>query len=146
MCIRDSTHFHKHIHIHTHIHTHTHTRTYSHTNTHIHIHTYTQTYTHILTHKHTHSHISTHIYQIRNLSIFNIIGVFVQLVPVKQYEEDMEYILIMDTEGLRSPEFIGTGNFTQDNELATFVSCLANTTILNFRKAIQKLLKITLNL
>ena len=64
-------------------------------------------------------------------------GVFVQQVPVLKSDdgaegEEYDYILVMDTEGLRSPELSGSGDFTHDNEIATFVSCLANTTILNF--------------
>jgi len=36
----------------------------------------------------------------------------------------------MDSEGLRSPEL--AGSFRHDNEIATLVACLANTTIVNF--------------
>ena len=39
-------------------------------------------------------------------------------------------MLIMDSEGLRSPEL--ADQFEHDNEIATFITCLANTTILNF--------------
>ena len=43
-----------------------------------------------------------------------------------------DYILVVDTEGLRAPELKDT-NRTHDNELATFVVGLANLTIVNIK-------------
>ena len=60
-------------------------------------------------------------------------GVFLQLVPVSrnlQQQLHCDYFIIMDSEGLRSPEL--SDSFRHDNEIATLVACLANTTIINF--------------
>ena len=59
-------------------------------------------------------------------------GAFFQLVPVhdgSKKRAGCDYFLVIDTEGLRSPE-LGE-DVLNDNELATFVSALANNTILN---------------
>ncbi len=60
-------------------------------------------------------------------------GVFLQLIPVSsnlRQKLNCDYFIIMDSEGLRSPEL--SDSFRHDNEIATLVSCLANTTIINF--------------
>ena len=58
-------------------------------------------------------------------------GVYMQLLPVKKIRQlELDYLLVMDTEGLRSPEL--GDKVDRDNEIATFASCLANTTIINF--------------
>ena len=60
-------------------------------------------------------------------------GIFIQLLPVKEeYKKRMkcDYYMIMDSEGLRSPEL--GDSFHHDNEIATLITCLANTTIINF--------------
>eukprot|EP00092_Neocalanus_flemingeri_P003730 GFUD01004010.1.p1 GENE.GFUD01004010.1~~GFUD01004010.1.p1 ORF type:complete len:2638 (-),score=679.59 GFUD01004010.1:412-8325(-) len=60
-------------------------------------------------------------------------GVFLQLFPLKEDLRETlkcDYVLIMDSEGLRSPEL--EDQFEHDNEIATFITSLANTTILNF--------------
>jgi hypothetical protein len=60
-------------------------------------------------------------------------GVYLQMVPVaEQYRKhfNCDYFIIMDSEGLRSPEL--SESFRHDNEIATLVACLANTTIINF--------------
>ena len=71
-----------------------------------------------------------------------------QLIPVKDEDKDKigcDYYFVVDSEGLRSPEL---GDMIQhDNELATFVSCLASTTILNlwgqtFNKDIEDVIQI----
>ena len=62
-------------------------------------------------------------------------GVFCQLIPVEaEYARKLsyDYILVVDTEGLRAPELIDTDK-THDNELATFVVGLANLTIVNIK-------------
>jgi hypothetical protein len=60
-------------------------------------------------------------------------GVYLQLLKVaEELKEKLncDYFVIMDSEGLRSPEHIGS--FQHDNEIATLVACLANTTLINF--------------
>eukprot|EP00794_Sanderia_malayensis_P004906 gene4906-5554_t len=48
-------------------------------------------------------------------------GINLQLVKVENREEIFDYILAIDTEGIRSPEFFGTeGSIWKDNRLATF--------------------------
>ena len=71
---------------------------------------------------------------------FNIItgrctrGAYIQLLPL---HEDMKkrtncsYVLIVDTEGLHAPELDPHTTQRHDNELATFVIGLANTTLIN---------------
>ena len=75
-------------------------------------------------------------------------GAYMQLIPVKDEDKDKigcDYYFVVDSEGLRSPEL---GDMIQhDNELATFVSCLASTTILNlwgqtFNKDIEDVIQI----
>ncbi len=60
-------------------------------------------------------------------------GVFLQLLPVcPNFRQilNCDYFIIMDSEGLRSPEL--SGSVRHDNEIATLVACLANTTVINF--------------
>ncbi len=60
-------------------------------------------------------------------------GVFLQLLPVSnnlRQKLNCDYFIIMDSEGLRSPEL--SDSFRHDNEIATLVACLANTTVINF--------------
>jgi hypothetical protein len=60
-------------------------------------------------------------------------GVYLQMVPVAEQWRNhfnCDYFIIMDSEGLRSPEL--SESFHHDNEIATLVACLANTTIINF--------------
>ncbi|KAI2649431.1 Interferon-induced very large GTPase 1 [Labeo rohita] len=61
-------------------------------------------------------------------------GAFMQLIKVS---EDMkkqvmfDYILVVDTEGLRAPELAGSSTTHRDNEMATFVVGLGNMTLIN---------------
>jgi hypothetical protein len=57
-------------------------------------------------------------------------GAFMQLLPVDKNECECEcdYVLVIDTEGLRAPEL---DSLKHDNELATFVIGLANVTFIN---------------
>ncbi|KAI4874290.1 hypothetical protein NFI96_004459 [Prochilodus magdalenae] len=58
-------------------------------------------------------------------------GAFMQLIRVKEeVKEDLrfDYLLVVDTEGLESLELVGK---QQDNELATFVTGLADLTLIN---------------
>ena len=63
-------------------------------------------------------------------------GAYMQLLPVcneLKEETGCSYILIIDTEGLRTPELMDTDQKQRhDNELATFVIGLANVTLINF--------------
>ncbi|CAL4193733.1 unnamed protein product, partial [Meganyctiphanes norvegica] len=62
-------------------------------------------------------------------------GVFAQLIAVdKHLNNDLgyDYILILDTEGLRAPE-LGNDKFSHDNELATLVIGMGAVTIVNIR-------------
>ncbi|XP_056598979.1 interferon-induced very large GTPase 1-like [Triplophysa dalaica] len=63
-------------------------------------------------------------------------GAFMQLVKVsdemKMKEQlKFDFILVVDTEGLRAIEFDGTSTRNHDNELATFVVGLGNMTLIN---------------
>ncbi|KAJ8020647.1 Interferon-induced very large GTPase 1 [Holothuria leucospilota] len=61
-------------------------------------------------------------------------GVFIQLLKV---EEDLakeircDYVIVIDTEGLKAPERSFRNDFRHDNELATFALCLADLTLIN---------------
>ena len=61
-------------------------------------------------------------------------GAFIQLLPLsEQLKADIkcDYLLIVDTEGLRAPELDSAGTQKHDNELATFVIGLADVTVIN---------------
>ena len=61
-------------------------------------------------------------------------GAFMQLIQVDSIIESCtgcRYILVVDTEGLRAPENDQIEKYKHDNELATFVIGLANTTLIN---------------
>ena len=61
-------------------------------------------------------------------------GAFMQLIHLDssiQSRTGCQYILVVDTEGLRAPELDNTDKYKHDNELATFVIGLANTTLIN---------------
>ncbi|XP_071810649.1 interferon-induced very large GTPase 1-like [Apostichopus japonicus] len=61
-------------------------------------------------------------------------GVFIQLLKVHEdlrEETNCDYIIIIDTEGLKAPERSLRDDFMHDNELATFALCLADVTIIN---------------
>ena len=58
-------------------------------------------------------------------------GAFIQLLPVNSNELACDYVLIIDTEGLRAPELSLNESFLHDNELATFVIGLADVAIIN---------------
>ncbi|CAL4062326.1 unnamed protein product [Meganyctiphanes norvegica] len=62
-------------------------------------------------------------------------GVFAQLIPVDGELTDelgYEYILILDTEGLRAPE-LGQLKLNHDNELATLVIGMGDVTLINIK-------------
>ncbi|KAL7883317.1 hypothetical protein SRHO_G00009750 [Serrasalmus rhombeus] len=61
-------------------------------------------------------------------------GAFMQLVKVSEemkVELKFDYILVIDTEGLRAPVLAGMSTRHHDNELATFVIGLGNMTLIN---------------
>ncbi|XP_073675260.1 interferon-induced very large GTPase 1-like [Garra rufa] len=61
-------------------------------------------------------------------------GAFMQLVKVSdemKTQMNFDYILVVDTEGLRALELAGRSTGHHDNELATFVVGLANLTLIN---------------
>ncbi|XP_073688713.1 interferon-induced very large GTPase 1-like [Garra rufa] len=61
-------------------------------------------------------------------------GAFMQLVRVSEEmkkQMNIDYILVVDTEGLRALELAGRSTRHHDNELATFVVGLANLTLIN---------------
>ena len=60
-------------------------------------------------------------------------GAFMQLVPLKkESQQAYDYIVVVDTEGLRAPE-LGKQKFHYDNALATLVIGLGDTTIINIK-------------
>ncbi len=61
-------------------------------------------------------------------------GAFMQLVRVSdemKTQKNINYILVVDTEGLRALELAGRSTRDHDNELATFVVGLGNMTLIN---------------
>ncbi|KAM3872367.1 interferon-induced very large GTPase 1-like [Diretmus argenteus] len=61
-------------------------------------------------------------------------GAFMQLVEVSEVlQKDLkfDYVLVVDTEGLRALELAGNTTLHHDNELATFVIGLGNMTLIN---------------
>ncbi|XP_016118335.1 interferon-induced very large GTPase 1-like [Sinocyclocheilus grahami] len=61
-------------------------------------------------------------------------GAFMQLVKVSdemKTQMNFDYILVVDTEGLRAPELAGRSTIHHDNELATFVIGLGSMTLIN---------------
>ena len=58
-------------------------------------------------------------------------GAFMRLLPVDDTIPDYSYVLVIDTEGLRTPELDSSLTRKQDNELSTFIIGLANVTFIN---------------
>ncbi|XP_039530345.1 interferon-induced very large GTPase 1 [Pimephales promelas] len=61
-------------------------------------------------------------------------GAFMQLIKISEEmktELKFDYILVVDTEGLRAPELAGRSTTHRDNEMATFVVGLGNMTLIN---------------
>jgi hypothetical protein len=53
-----------------------------------------------------------------------------QLIPVNDEHLSYEYILVIDTEGLRVPE-LGEYNYIHDTEFASFIIGLADISMIN---------------
>ena len=75
-------------------------------------------------------------------------GVHLQL-AVAENREGIDYVILMDTEGLRSPEFFGTeGSIPRDNRMTTFAVLPANaciiTTVNEEDSAIKEVLPIVM--
>nr|XP_023685607.1 interferon-induced very large GTPase 1-like isoform X1 [Paramormyrops kingsleyae] len=61
-------------------------------------------------------------------------GAFMQLVELNEdmkMQQSYDYVLVVDTEGLRALELAGKETLHHDNELATFVIGLGDTTLIN---------------
>ncbi|KAM7061821.1 interferon-induced very large GTPase 1-like isoform 2-T5 [Acridotheres tristis] len=61
-------------------------------------------------------------------------GAFMQLIPLgKELQQDLgfDFVLVVDTEGLRAIEMVNKQSLNHDNELATFVIGLGNLTVIN---------------
>ncbi|KAM9382257.1 interferon-induced very large GTPase 1-like [Phaethornis superciliosus] len=61
-------------------------------------------------------------------------GAFMQLIRLEeklQQDLDFDYMLVVDTEGLRAIEMANKQSFHHDNELATFVIGIGNVTLIN---------------
>ncbi|XP_074392444.1 interferon-induced very large GTPase 1-like [Zonotrichia albicollis] len=61
-------------------------------------------------------------------------GAFMQLIPVgKELQQDLgfDFVLVVDTEGLRAIEMANKQSLNHDNELATFVIGVGNLTVIN---------------
>ena len=59
-------------------------------------------------------------------------GVYAQLVRIGSANYPFDYVLVLDTEGLRAPE-LAMFDYHHDNELATFVLGLADISLINFK-------------
>ena len=57
-------------------------------------------------------------------------GAFMQLIPVNDEQLSYEYILVVDTEGLRAPE-LGEYSYIHDTEFASFIIGLADISMIN---------------
>ncbi|XP_064267495.1 interferon-induced very large GTPase 1-like [Passer domesticus] len=61
-------------------------------------------------------------------------GAFMQLIPVaEELQQDLgfDFVLVVDTEGLRAIEMANKQSLNHDNELATFVIGVGNVTVIN---------------
>ncbi|RMB94649.1 hypothetical protein DUI87_28884 [Hirundo rustica rustica] len=61
-------------------------------------------------------------------------GAFMQLIPVgEELQQDLgfDFVLVVDTEGLRAIEMVNKQSLNHDNELATFVIGVGNLTVIN---------------
>ncbi|XP_033739199.1 interferon-induced very large GTPase 1-like [Pecten maximus] len=59
-------------------------------------------------------------------------GMYMHLLPVKTGNFDFDFVLVVDTEGLRAPE-LSSQKYQHDNELATMVLGMADITIVNIK-------------
>ena len=78
-------------------------------------------------------------------------GVYMQMIPVHgnaREELGYDYIILLDTEGLRAPELSGNVSYKKDNEMATFIVGLGDITVINIRgeshSEVQDILQITI--
>ena len=67
-------------------------------------------------------------------------GAFMQLLPLDEelkQQTECSFVMVVDTEGLRAPEFDSLQTQEHDNKLATFVIGLANLTLININGEVQ---------
>ena len=77
-------------------------------------------------------------------------GVFMQMIKVKKSlkkELGYDYLVLLDTEGLRAPELSGSLSYKRDNEMATFIVGLGDIALINIKgeshSEVQDILEIT---
>ena len=77
-------------------------------------------------------------------------GVFMQMIPISdklRSQLGYDYLLLLDTEGLRAPELSGGLSYKRDNEMATFTVGLGDLTLINIKgeshSEVQDILQIT---
>ena len=61
-------------------------------------------------------------------------GIFIQLIPIEAplaSKLGYDYVILLDTEGLRAPELSISSSYRRDNELATFAVGLGDVTVIN---------------
>ena len=78
-------------------------------------------------------------------------GAFMHLIHIEAEAAEQlgyDYILVVDTEGLRAPELMSDDSYLHDNEIATFAIGLADLTIINilgeYSTEMQDILQITI--
>ncbi|KAI6650698.1 Interferon-induced very large GTPase 1-like [Oopsacas minuta] len=78
-------------------------------------------------------------------------GLFLQMIPItKELRSKVGYdfLLLLDTEGLRAPELSGGLSYKRDNEMATFTVGLADLALINIKgeshSEVQDILQITI--
>ena len=77
-------------------------------------------------------------------------GLFMQMIPITdklRSQLGYDYLLLLDTEGLRAPELSGGLSYKRDNEMATFTVGLGDLTLINIKgeshSEVQDILQIT---
>ena len=77
-------------------------------------------------------------------------GVFMQMIPISDKLKPQlgyDYLLLLDTEGLRAPELSGGLSYKRDNEMATFTVGLGDLALINIKgeshSEVQDILQIT---
>ena len=77
-------------------------------------------------------------------------GVFMQMIPITDElrpQLGYDYLMLLDTEGLRAPELSGSISYKRDNEMATFTVGLGDLALINIKgeshSEVQDILQIT---
>ncbi|KAI6657748.1 Interferon-induced very large GTPase 1-like [Oopsacas minuta] len=78
-------------------------------------------------------------------------GLFLQVIPITddfRSKVGYDFLLLLDTEGLRAPELSGGPSYHRDNEMATFAVGLADLALINIKgeshSEVQDILQITI--